>query len=1485
MAKEWIVICKDCEKEFGYSDWSYKTGETKGQSRPERCPDCRKKHNRQTALMGAAYFDIKPRANVDTSQIHPGVLGALSHPKREHKAKERESGFDPSKFGVSDNDIRSLFLWFDDPKHQVAVVVGPTGSGKSTALPYRLINPPSGIPEDRFTRYGQILITQPRIQATRNIPAYVAKDLYGSSIGSGFDVGFRYKNNPYSDWRNRLVYATDGTLINWIASGQIANLSVIMIDEAHERSLNIDLILGLLKKLLPRYQHLKLIVASATIDSGLFIDYFGKETAKLIEFQGKRKFKVDTYFMDETTPLPYDTLPKLMKVVSTEVANKVTWLLTEIAMGNKPSGDILAFLQGEKPIEQAVALIRQAIKSNEKLSNVDVCPLYTTLPQEDQNKALLKKADPTRRRVVVTTNVAETSLTVEDIVYVVDSGLINESQWLLSSQTKQVATILHSQAGCKQRWGRGGRLRDGQAYCLYTEQQFKSLFPEYTIPQIQRSDLEPVVLAAKAAGIDDLTNFDWIQKPPLDELERAPNSLKKIGALDPDGYLTEHGLELQSFGEEPAMGHLMAMADRFSCAIEMATIISMIKLGGLRYLFRNERKWDAATRREVNRIHQALMKGCLDDIELCLKIYTAWSDSDIRGQSSTCHWAFFRVWPKYIPPPTKLLREELDEKLIVELKEKVVSVTSYQDLEALAEKFGNGDQIKLWVENTKLAMQRAKREAWAKANFINHSLLRNKIDPDRETLLEALSGHKKEDERRSINFDLLDRVRIIFAYCLPDRRYKLANTHAIIGTSDVANYQPWGNIKPAKSETEENQSIIQINQDSVYYGQTPDVFVCGRQQVVTRRISPELPPMPIRYVSYLSLVRQEWLKTLEEGNISDIKLATFVAQQTRERVSGELKKTNTFERLFLDQIFSLGSRFECKITTQKPNGILELEPVKYLSEPLEIVEDFRGDEYPISETANIVENVDSEVGELVDNVLTDADAPVANLEEDVQPSWMDLEGHPIDDNLLYTIQQSAAIASRSEKFDIEQLSKNYHWYLQKPHNTGTFKVGDIVKAEVVDYVFDEKDRFVTVLKIIPDPEPFDAFVGKYKIGETVSLKTLLYDEKPGDYLISLVAQEPLSGLEIVLEPEKLTFSTRGFAIKEIPLGIEIKAEVENIDKSRRRVGLSCLPTLENHLNDLIAKQRSTEGVFDLESAIVGEVSQERIFLLLPWSDPSKGLIHVVSVAGRGLYKPAENYAIGEKCKVRISQPKNAAHRSILEVPEEITARVEKKQREFASLSWENNSLYYTGRMTNNVKNNLKSPTKDRNYHRAIDDLYRFSNQLIADTIDTDWPNRAAKFRVGQKIKVKIIRMAEFGAFAEIETSLEGLIHKSRMAWGGVDDPNKVIKVGDVVEVSIEKIDLEKQQIGLSMLKSEDDPFPKFKTGQRLTGKVKKIIPAGLIVELMPGVSGLVHISQVSYDFMTPEKLSQEFDVEDEVNVIVVGIDMEKRRISLSIKQA
>ena len=776
MGKEWKAGCKDCNKKFGYSDWSFQVGATRGQSRPARCPECRKKHNRYGGAMGMLYYDLKPRAGADTSKIHAGGLGAVSHEPQKHRAEELPSHFDPSKYGITDDDVRAVFNWLRNPKHQVAVVVGPTGSGKSTVLPYRLIDPPAGLPADQFTRYGQIVITQPRIQATRNIPAYVAKELYGSSLGAGYDIGFRHSNNPCSDWRNRLVYVTDGTLINWIVNGQIANLSTIMIDEAHERSLNIDLILGLLKKVLPRYPHLKLIISSATINSQLFMEYFGPDCARIIPFQEKRKHNIETFFAPADERLPYEDLPKLRRRIPGAVANKVVWLLEKMVSSEKTPGDILAFLQGERPIEQAVAQIRQAVKANSALADkVDVYPLYTTLPQEEQNKALLSKPDPTRRRVVCTTNVAETSLTVEDVVYVVDSGLINEAQWNPDSQTKEVVTVRHSRAGCRQRWGRAGRITDGEAYCLYTKEQFENddLFLEYTVPQIQRSALDQIVLTAKAAGVDDLTSFSWMERPSDEELlERAPRVLRSMGALDENNDLTEHGLQLQAFADEPVLAHLMVTADRFACAIEMATLLPMIKLGGLRYLLRRERNWDATTRRAVNRVHKALMKGCRDDIEFCLKLYTAWSETEYDGQALAPRWAVQKVWPNYMPKLNDAMKEALGTDAADRFRAAAVTALTYDDMCAVVRQFGLGGVAEDWLAEAGTAMLRAKREAWAKAFFVNHSILKNKIEPEREALLDTLSGHKKEAERRPIDFDLLDRLRIVFAYCLVERRYE-----------------------------------------------------------------------------------------------------------------------------------------------------------------------------------------------------------------------------------------------------------------------------------------------------------------------------------------------------------------------------------------------------------------------------------------------------------------------------------------------------------------------------------------------------------------------------------------------------------------------------------------------------------------------------------------------------------------------------------------
>jgi small subunit ribosomal protein S1 len=183
------------------------------------------------------------------------------------------------------------------------------------------------------------------------------------------------------------------------------------------------------------------------------------------------------------------------------------------------------------------------------------------------------------------------------------------------------------------------------------------------------------------------------------------------------------------------------------------------------------------------------------------------------------------------------------------------------------------------------------------------------------------------------------------------------------------------------------------------------------------------------------------------------------------------------------------------------------------------------------------------------------------------------------------------------------------------------------------------------------------------------------------------------------------------------------------------------------------------------------------------------------------------------------------------------------------------------------------------------DLAPSYSKIWADPSYAEWQKRITKYAFRERIKVKITRIEDFGAFAELEPDVLGLIHKSKMAWGGVADPSEVVKPGDVVEVSIEKIDKDKQQIGLSMLTTESDPLSNVRVGERLTGIVNTIQPFGIIVELKPGVSGLVHISQISEDFVSPEQLNKLFRIGEEVKVVVLEIDMNNRRLLLSIKQA
>ena len=275
MARDWQVACKECGAALLYSERSRADAAARGQSPPERCVPCRSRHSRAIYRLAVKYLDMEPGIPLPAQGLKTGRLGKLDRPDRPHR-EHAIAGFTPAAaetFGIQDDEIVALFEALEGV--QVAVVVAGTGSGKSTFLPWRLLVPPVPFPEDHFTRYGKIVVTQPRIEASTGIPQYVAQKLHGSIAGPGTDIGYENsKNKDKSDARNKLVYLTEGTLVNMIRRGALHEVSTVVIDEAHERSLHIDLILALLRRELHGLPHLKVLIVSATIDTDTFKNFF-----------------------------------------------------------------------------------------------------------------------------------------------------------------------------------------------------------------------------------------------------------------------------------------------------------------------------------------------------------------------------------------------------------------------------------------------------------------------------------------------------------------------------------------------------------------------------------------------------------------------------------------------------------------------------------------------------------------------------------------------------------------------------------------------------------------------------------------------------------------------------------------------------------------------------------------------------------------------------------------------------------------------------------------------------------------------------------------------------------------------------------------------------------------------------------------------------------------------------------------------------------
>jgi ATP-dependent helicase HrpA len=472
-------------------------------------------------------------------------------------------------------------------EHQVVVVCGATGSGKTTQIPKMLLE------LGRGTR-GWIGHTQPRRIAARAVGARIAQEL-GTRLGErvGFKVRFTDQTSP----RSLVKLMTDGILLAETQNDRyLSQYDTIIIDEAHERSLNIDFLLGYLRQLLPRRPDLKVIITSATIDPESFATHFEEGGGRRGE--GGRESTQDSQSTGARTPLPRGTVPIIevsgrtypvdVRYHPLEAQNPdeedlnteqgILRAVDELSQGveHDPTGggDILVFLPGEREIrETAEALRKHPLRPAHR---VDVVPLYARLSADEQQRIF--DPVPGRRRLILATNIAETSLTVPGIRYVIDSGVARISRYSPRIKVQRLPVEKISRASANQRAGRCGRTSPGVCVRLYSEEDFNAR-PEFTDPEILRTNLASVILRMKALDLGDIEDFPFIQSPGPQAVRDGYDTLLEINALESGGLrmdLTPIGRRLARLPVDPRLGRMLLAADAERCLAEVLVIAAAL---------------------------------------------------------------------------------------------------------------------------------------------------------------------------------------------------------------------------------------------------------------------------------------------------------------------------------------------------------------------------------------------------------------------------------------------------------------------------------------------------------------------------------------------------------------------------------------------------------------------------------------------------------------------------------------------------------------------------------------------------------------------------------------------------------------------------------------------------------------------------------------------------------------------------------------------
>lgn len=502
-------------------------------------------------------------------------------------------------FAVKEDLMRTIM------ENQVTVVIGETGSGKTTQLTQFLFDEGLGLNMEANGTKKMIACTQPRRVAAMSVAKRVSEEM-GVKLGQEVGYSIRFEDRTNSK-KTIIKYMTEGILLREILTDPLLDsyLCVIM-DEAHERSLNTDILLGLFKNLLLKRKDLKLIVTSATMNADRFTKFFGE--APQFTIPG-RTFPVDVLYSKISTN----------DYVDAAVKQILTIHLQNSQHGN--DGDILVFMTGQEDIEMTGEVLKEKLSLLDNPPPIDVFPVYSSMPADLQKKIFNKKNDK-RRKVVIATNIAETSLTVDGVKYVIDCGLVKMKVYnaKLGMDTLQVIPI--SLANAQQRSGRAGRTGTGTAYRLYTERATEEdqMFLQ-PIPEIKRTNLSNVMLLLKSLNVDDINSFPFLDPPPQDLLNCSLYDLWAIGALDNLGQLTELGKLMSDFPMDPTLAKMIILSCKleFNCSEDIITIVAMLSVPPVYYRPKERQK-------EADMIREKFYVNESDHLTL-LNVYNQWEQN------------------------------------------------------------------------------------------------------------------------------------------------------------------------------------------------------------------------------------------------------------------------------------------------------------------------------------------------------------------------------------------------------------------------------------------------------------------------------------------------------------------------------------------------------------------------------------------------------------------------------------------------------------------------------------------------------------------------------------------------------------------------------------------------------------------------------------------------------------------------------------------